>query len=275
VRSACIKYATTCLLSAVLLVPLTRLVISMAASLCGVLATAILWKPGVMVGALLIPVITVFLDQSLGEPLVRAASRGPAIRHSAGQNMKVALVVGLIGFLIVGAALTVPRLADGEPLKATPLFGGQVPVVETDNDGDGIADAEDNCPDLSNAGQADSNGAGRGDACDPDDDNDGVRDSDDNCRAVQNPAQEDGDDDGLGDACDEDTTSTPADTDTDGDTVLDADDNCPDIANTEQENFDGDELGDECDDDDDSDTTLDADDPEPLNPAVPAQGEGA
>jgi hypothetical protein len=247
----------------------------MAASLCGVLATAILWKPGVIVGALLIPVITVFLDQSLGEPLVGAASRRPVIRHSPGQNMKVALVVGLIGFLIVGAALTVPRLAEGEPLKATPLFGGRVPVVETDNDGDGIADADDNCPDVSNADQADTNGAGRGDACDPDDDNDRVPDTDDNCRAVQNPAQEDGDDDGLGDACDEDTTPTPADTDRDGDTILDADDNCPGVANTEQENFDGDELGDECDDDDDNDATLDADDPEPLNPDISAPEEGA
>jgi hypothetical protein len=265
--------ATSPLLSAVLLVPLTRLVISMAASLCGVLATAILWKPGVIVGALLIPVITVFLDQSLGEPLVRAASRRPVIRHGAGQNIKVALVVGLIGFLIVGAALTVPRLADGVPLAATPLFGGQVPVIEKDNDGDGIADAGDNCPDVYNPDQADTNGTGRGDACDPDDDNDGVPDTDDNCRAVQNPAQVDGDDDGLGDACDDDTT-TPADTDTDGDTVLDADDNCPEVANTEQENFDGDELGDACDDDDDNDATLDADDPEPLNPEVPAAEEG-
>ena len=262
-------------MSGVLLVPLTRLGISMAASLCGVLATAILWKPGVIVGALLIPVITVFLDQSLGEPLVRVASRTPTLRHSPGQNIKVALVVGLIGFLIVGAALTVPRLAEGGPLKATPLFGGQVPVVETDSDGDGIADSDDNCPEVSNADQADANGAGRGDACDPDDDNDRVPDTDDNCRAVQNPAQEDGDDDGLGDACDEDTTTTPPGTDTDLDTVLDADDNCPDIANAEQEDLDGDGLGDECDDDDDGDATLDADDPEPQNPDVPAPDQGA
>jgi hypothetical protein len=127
----------------------------------------------------------------------------------------VALVVGLIGFLIVGAVLTVPRLADGVPLAATPLFGGQVPVIEPDNDGDGIADAGDNCPDVYNPDQADTNGTGRGDACDPDDDNDGVPDTDDNCRAVHNPAQEDGDDDGLGDACDDDD---------DNDAPLDADD---------------------------------------------------
>lgn len=260
-----------------MLVPLTRLVIAMAASLCGVLATAILWKPGIIAGALLIPVITVFLDQSLGEPLVRAASRKPAVpgTHSPGQNLKVALVAGLIGFLIVGAALTVPRLAEGGPLKATPLFGGQVPVVEPDNDGDGIADADDNCPDVANGDQADTNGAGRGDACDPDDDNDRVLDAEDNCPAVQNPAQEDGDEDGVGDACDEDTTPIPPDTDSDDDKVLDADDNCPDVANTNQEDFDDDGQGDVCDDDDDDDTTLDADDLDPLNPDVPALDEGA
>jgi|GEM_PF-2525311 len=36
-----------------------------------------------------------------------------------------------------------------------------------DLDGDGIADAEDNCPETSNPDQADSNGDGIGDACDP------------------------------------------------------------------------------------------------------------
>lgn len=39
-------------------------------------------------------------------------------------------------------------------------------IVKADSDGDGVADAEDNCPDTANADQADSDGDGAGDACD-------------------------------------------------------------------------------------------------------------
>lgn len=189
-----------------IVVALIRMSVSMGASLAGVLATAILWKPGVIVGALLVPVITIFVDQALGEPLLRLARRAPADRrHDGRHHVLVALVVGLVGFLIVGATLTVPKIVEGSPLAATPLFGGQVPLVEADGDGDGIADGDDNCPTVANWGQADTNGAGRGDACDPDDDNDTVLDDEDNCPAVPNPGQEDADGDDIGDACDEPT----------------------------------------------------------------------
>lgn len=57
-----------------------------------------------------------------------------------------------------------------------------------DTDGDGVADATDNCPGVANAGQTDTDGDGRGDACD-------------NCPTVANPSQADSDGDGLGDAC--------------------------------------------------------------------------
>ena len=40
-------------------------------------------------------------------------------------------------------------------------------VTEDDRDGDGVADAIDNCPDTANADQADSDGDGFGDVCDP------------------------------------------------------------------------------------------------------------
>lgn len=53
-----------------------------------------------------------------------------------------------------------------------------------DADGDGIVDADDNCPQAANADQADSDADGAGDACDPDDDNDGIPDSVDACPAV-------------------------------------------------------------------------------------------
>lgn len=50
-----------------------------------------------------------------------------------------------------------------------------------DADGDGILDEVDNCPDVANPDQADFDGDGLGDACDPDNDNDGVPDGDDVC----------------------------------------------------------------------------------------------
>lgn len=50
-----------------------------------------------------------------------------------------------------------------------------------DQDGDGLFEGADNCPAASNPSQADNEGDGLGDVCDPDDDNDGVPDTDDNC----------------------------------------------------------------------------------------------
>jgi acetyl esterase/lipase len=91
-----------------------------------------------------------------------------------------------------------------------------------DTDSDGASDAIDNCPTLANPDQADTDGGGMGDACDPDDDHDGVLDAEDNCPLVPNPEQVNSDSrraagsriasgwasnpagDELGDACDTD-----------------------------------------------------------------------
>ena len=58
---------------------------------------------------------------------------------------------------------------------------------DEDDDDDGIPDTADNCPLVSNPDQADTDGDGLGDACDPDDDNDGIPDNEDNCPKVANP----------------------------------------------------------------------------------------
>ena len=81
-----------------------------------------------------------------------------------------------------------------------------------DADGDGVADACDNCPGLPNPNQADTDGDHLGDACD-------------NCPGAPNADQKDTDSDGTGDACD----------------------NCVTFPNTGQEDCDGDGIGDACD----------------------------
>ncbi len=74
----------------------------------------------------------------------------------------------------------------------------------TDVDNDGVLDDGDNCLNLSNPDQTDTDLDGKGDACDTDDDNDGVLDTSDNCILTANPDQRDTDHDGYGNACDGD-----------------------------------------------------------------------
>jgi hypothetical protein len=70
-----------------------------------------------------------------------------------------------------------------------------------DADADGIPDLTDNCVSIANPDQKDSDGNGRGDACE-DYDRDSIVNAKDNCSDVPNVAQTDTDADGVGDACD-------------------------------------------------------------------------
>ncbi len=121
--------------------------------------------------------------------------------------------------------------------------------TSADRDRDGVPDGVDNCQEVANAGQEDSDGDGRGDTCDEDDDGDGVLDTADNCPLVANPGQEDSDNDGIGNACDSD--------DRDADGIPDWRDNCPLASNPDQSDLDGDGQGSRCDLDQDGDGLQD------------------
>jgi hypothetical protein len=189
---------------------------------------------------------------------------------------------------------------NGLPLDNCPAAAN---ADQTDTDGDGIGDACDNCEEP-NVDQSDIDGDGVGDVCDDDDDDDGVADVDDNCPTAFNSLQDDTDGDGIGDACDNcagaantnqrdgdedgfgdacdtcdqpgvptecfsnedcagelclesgfciseadadgDGTPDSCDTDDDGDGADNDVDNCPGLAN-DQGDADGDGVGDACD----------------------------
>jgi hypothetical protein len=97
-----------------------------------------------------------------------------------------------------------PPDTDGDGVEdALDVCPGVSDPSQADLDDDGIGDACDDCPNEFNPTQQDTDGDTIGDACDPDIDDDGVPNGADNCPSVSNPDQLDTDDDGIGDACDE------------------------------------------------------------------------
>jgi cytosine/adenosine deaminase-related metal-dependent hydrolase len=113
------------------------------------------------------------------------------------------------------------RTLQNDAVNGSTIYSGMSSM--DDPDGDGLADANDNCPTVFNP-----------------------------IRPVDEGAQGDADSDGLGDACDvcvfdpSDSCAGAGD-DADGDGVLNDVDNCPGIANGGQEDVDMDDKGDACD----------------------------
>jgi len=115
----------------------------------------------------------------------------------------------------------------------------------TDIDEDRVLNDSDNCVDVFNPDQNNSDGDEFGDSCDEwpndtfnDSDEDGVSGDIDNCPDKANPDQLNSDSDGLGNACDDDD---------DNDGLNDGLDNCQYTANADQLDGDSDGFGDACD----------------------------
>lgn len=85
-----------------------------------------------------------------------------------------------------------------------------------DSDGDAVDDTLDVCPGFDD--NADADGDGTPDGCEPDSDGDGIIDDNDICPSFDDNVDADGD--GTPDGCDDDR---------DGDGVANADDSCPDL----------------------------------------------
>jgi hypothetical protein len=136
----------------------------------------------------------------------------------------------------------------------------------SDMDLDTVGDNCDNCPELANTDQANSeliNEDAYGDECDPcpwqydeyvstetypDPDGDSIADWCDNCPETFNWLQENSDADTYGNACDNcPETYNQNQTDNDSDNLGDECDNCPFVENPLQEDDDDDGKGNECD----------------------------
>jgi len=106
----------------------------------------------------------------------------------------------------INTSIDTPDLVSNTDVKKVALSSIKIENNQAykiaDNDGDNVADINDNCVYVANADQDDVDDNGRGDVCD-DFDKDGSINADDNCPDITNRNQKDVDADGIGDVCDD------------------------------------------------------------------------
>ena len=171
----------------------------------GSVADAVAWLPP---GAPAAPFAADFLPDTVLS--VNVAQGLPNYLHLLGPApASTAFSLQAPDWILTGRASDTPaRVVRWDSAPPTPgaLNAGQnsgdLALLRVDRDDDSLPDDEDNCPAAHNPTQADIDGDGLGNACDPDMDGDGIPNAIDNCPAVWNPEQEDSDGDGDGDACD-------------------------------------------------------------------------
>ena len=181
------------------------------------------------------------------------------IAYDLSTNGKSATEAGYI----VTSASSIMGLEIGPNGNLYYVDNGQDEVVridpQSDQDGDGIADQEDNCPLVSNPNQANHDNDTMGNSCDEDDDNDSIPDNLDDCATgdiVWSPTlSTDHDGDGCRDYSE--------DYDDDGDGVIDSGDGCSTGELGWTSNSDSDYDNDGCKDltedmDDDNDNICDS-----------------
>ena len=116
----------------------------------------------------------------------------------------------ILGFFDPATSTTLDGLISNEGGTSGAVLQAVLSEHCVDVDNDNVCDEGDTCPGISNPGNLDSDGDGKGDACDvcpldalDDADGDGHCANVDNCPADANSDQVDTDGDGKGDACDE------------------------------------------------------------------------